>query len=505
MEIQNYPIKYMKLPELRTFPIEIDSLVIASENMSSISIENLIKNHISMNGQTVEYNYAVMKSGEVFSLRPEIYESSMAVMPNTLSVLVEGDFHSESMTVEQEQSLENLSLYAMEKFSIPWNGVLSVDDIVGGSKMGEFFSTSSLQKAVETELRDFASSSLGLKTIGAYRTTADESYGVMYTTSKISTIKDVINVTGNDISALNAMNSTIQSFNKYIPVGTPIMYVKTMTSYENLEKTIPTRLVSASVESTSSKVNTLISVLSPATRTYDFKREISTTKSIVDHNRYGGRPMPSWYQTGLSLPGYDTAAIKIYNRANNEAKVIYFQVSPSSFSDSRRPNYQILRSQSGFFVWRNGEQPATITFSGSMLDSKEVPERHSFLTAYKRYIEDKHTEYMEYFNEFTQKLCIEGIEYSGIITGITFSKNADKAYLYEYNVEFLSFSQRNVYMKESSIGLTWAAAPETTYLMKTVQDSFKQAQTTPVNSKPITYSVSTRVAEVLGGVRQSSY
>lgn len=165
MEIQSFPIKYVNTPDLRSFPIQIESVVIASENLPTLDLEDLMKKHISMNGQTIEYNYAVMKDGEVYALRPEIYESSTSVLPNVLSIVLEGDFHHESITTAQQTALEQLSIYAMEKFSIPWNGVLSVDDIVGGSKMGELFSTTQLKKAVAEVFRDPVSEALGIKEI----------------------------------------------------------------------------------------------------------------------------------------------------------------------------------------------------------------------------------------------------------------------------------------------------------------------------------------------------
>ena len=502
MEIQSFPIKYVNTPDLRSFPIQIESVVIASENLPTLDLEDLMKKHISMNGQTIEYNYAVMKDGEVYALRPEIYESSTSVLPNVLSIVLEGDFHHESITTAQQTALEQLSIYAMEKFSIPWNGVLSVDDIVGGSKMGELFSTTQLKKAVAEVFRDPVSEALGIKEIGSYQTTADELYGVLRTTSAMPTINEVISTTGNDAASLHAMNATLESYQTYIPVGTPILYTKTIASYENIEKIMPEIIMEAAVQSTSSMINSVIEIMAPEIVTYDFQKEISASRPLVDYNRYGGRPEPSFYKTGLMLPGYETASIKIYNRQNNEAKILYFQVSPGRITDSRRPNMQVIRSQSGFFVWRNGEHPAEITFSGYMLDSKEVSERHSFLVAYKRYVEDKHTEYMEYFNEFTIKLCIEGIEYSGLISSISFSKDASKPYLYEYTIQFLSFSQRNVYMNESTTGLTWAVAPEDVTLMQAVGDSFSEEQAkavaASVAAQKVALNLSMGVMSLLG-------
>lgn len=503
MNIQTYPVKYMSTPDLREFPIQVESLIIASESLPSLDLEDLMKRHIAMNGQTVEYNYAVMKDGSVHTLRPEIYESNTSIMPNSLSVVLEGDFKTESMTVEQEEALEDLSLYAMEKFSIPWNGILSTDDIVGTTKMGEFFTTENLKAVISNELRTEASVSLGTKSIGAYQTTADEIYGVMYTTPSVSTISNLITVTGNDLASLKAMNPSLALYSEYVPTQIPIMYTKTMTSYVNVENKLPQQIVTAAVKSTTSMIKNIATIAAPDTRKYNFKTEISTQKSAVDYNRYGGRPSPSFYRTGLSLPGYDTAALKIYNRSSHEAKIIYFQVSPSRFTDSRKPNIQIMKSQSGFFVWRNGEQPAELSFSGVMLDSKEVPERHNFLMAYKTYIEDKHTEYMEYFNEFTMKLCIEGVEYSGLLTSVDFSKDAQSPYLYEYNINFLSFSQRDVYMKESATGLTWEVGPEKTQLLSTSGDSFSQTQTTAVTTKDFTYEISPRVTDIFGRIDTS--
>lgn len=503
MKIKTFPVTYMSMPELRPFPIKVDSLIIASESLPSLDLEDLTKKHMAMNGQTVEYNYAVMKDGSIYKLRPEIYESNMAVMPNTLSIVLEGDFQAESLTVEQEKSLEDLSLLVVDKFSIPWNGILSTDDVIGTNKMGEYFTTSNLKAVVEREFRTEASKSLGTKTVGAYQTTADESYGILYTTPGIPKISDVIKVTGNDLSSLKAMNPSLLLYSEYIPTQTSIMYSKTMTSYVNFESVLPKNITTAAVESTTSMIGNIVTTVSPKTMTYNFKTEISTQRSAVDYNRYGGRPEPIFYRTGLSLPGYETASLKIYNRSNNEAKILYFQVSPSRFADSRKPNIQILKSQSGFFVWRNGEHPAELSFSGSMLDSKEVPERHEFLVAYKKYIEDKHTKYMEYFNEFTIKLCIEGVEYSGLITGVDFAKDARNPYLYEYNINFLSFSQRDVYMNESATGLTWDITPDSTNLVKTKKDSFLDKQTPNTTTKSFKYEISPRVRRIFESIDTS--
>lgn len=503
MKIESHPMTYMNRPELRKFPIKIDAIVVGSENAPSLDLDDLTRKHIAMNGQAVEYNYAVMKDGSVHSLRPEIYESNMAVMPSTLSVVLEGDFRAEGTTPEQAESLENLSLLLMEKHSIPWNGVMSTDDIIGSGKMGEFFTTEKLKSIAEREFRSESSKALGTKAIGAYQTTADESYGVLNTTPAMPRMRDIINATGNDLNSLITMNPGLSSYPEYIPVQTPIIYSKTMTSYVNLESVLPNNITTASVDSATSMIEQIVMTASPNTMSYNFKTEISLKRSAAEYTQYGGRPEPLFYRTGLSMPGYETAALKIYNRANNEAKILYFQVSPSRFADSRKPNIQILKSQSGFFVWRNGEHPAELSFSGFMLDTKEVPERHEFLVAYKKYIEDKHTQYMEYFNEFTVKLCIEGVEYSGLITGVDFAKDARSPYLYEYNINFLSFSQRDVYMNESADGLVWNVGPENTKLNKTAGDSFSESQTPNVTTKDFKYEISDRVRRIFDRIDTS--
>ena len=38
MNIQTYPIKYMNTPDLREFPIQVESLIIASESLPSLNL-----------------------------------------------------------------------------------------------------------------------------------------------------------------------------------------------------------------------------------------------------------------------------------------------------------------------------------------------------------------------------------------------------------------------------------------------------------------------------------
>ncbi|MCX8074103.1 MAG: hypothetical protein N2749_00755 [Clostridia bacterium] len=156
-----------------------------------------------------------------------------------------------------------------------------------------------------------------------------------------------------------------------------------------------------------------------------------------------------WSGEELTLPGYKNAFITFKNFKTGQTVTQSFLVSPSGFSEQRSNISQINRTIAGWFIQRGGRNLININISGYVLDAKGVGERLDFISNYIRYAEDVRNDNFELINEWEQILYIEGIEYKGYIQSINFSKNSMQPLLYQYNINFIAYSDKQVFYEET--------------------------------------------------------
>ena len=158
------------------------------------------------------------------------------------------------------------------------------------------------------------------------------------------------------------------------------------------------------------------------------------------YSDYGGKPYPEWKNGDFNLPGYKNAILELHNVKNRHVVKHGFLVSPSNFSEQRSNNAQMNKTTAGWVVYRTGKGLGTISLSGITLDTKEMPERLTFLKRIADYIEDGYNDRFETKNDWLQYLMIEGVLYSGYIQSINFVKTAQNPYVYQYNITFIVYS-----------------------------------------------------------------
>ena len=168
---------------------------------------------------------------------------------------------------------------------------------------------------------------------------------------------------------------------------------------------------------------------------------------ITQSTDYGGKSAPTWVNDGFYLPGYHNAFLSVTQKSTGkEVLALSFKVSPSTFSDARSKLYQLVKTFGGWMIQKLGNQPIEVNLGGYMFDMKGTLERHDFIDNYKKYIEDQKNYTTDYYNEYYTKLVIEGREYYGMITALTFSKQASNSpFLYQYNLSFIALGEKRIY------------------------------------------------------------
>lgn len=169
---------------------------------------------------------------------------------------------------------------------------------------------------------------------------------------------------------------------------------------------------------------------------------------------FGGKPYPSWKNGNFSFPGYKNAVMELTNVKNKSVVKHGFLVSPSGFSDQRSNNAQANKTTAGWVIYRTGKALGTIALSGITLDTKEVPERLTFIKRISKYIDDGYNDRFETKNDWLQAIVIEGVRYKGYIQNISFSKNGQTPYVYQYSITFLVYSDEVIHHSNSKESLT---------------------------------------------------
>ena len=167
--------------------------------------------------------------------------------------------------------------------------------------------------------------------------------------------------------------------------------------------------------------------------------------NIYLQNR-GGKSEMKWRYQQMELPGYHNALLHFTKRNSDEPPVMLnFLISPSSVRENRATIVNNVKTLGGWVGQRAGQSTINISFAGYMLDIYEQLERHRFLADYKTYIESQKDTSHSYYNEYNCKLIIEGRDYFGYVSGLSFSKEAEKPYIYQYNINFTAYSDKEIY------------------------------------------------------------
>lgn len=174
-------------------------------------------------------------------------------------------------------------------------------------------------------------------------------------------------------------------------------------------------------------------------------------------SNYGGKPYPNWKNGDFNFPGYKNAILELKNVKSGSVVKQGFLVSPTNFTDQRANNAQINKTTAGWVVYRTGKALGTITLGGIVLDTKEVPERLTFIKRLTDYVEDGYNDRFETKNDWLQSFIVEGVRYSGYIQNINFQKSGQTPYAYQYSLTFMVYSDKVEHKTNSADSLTESA------------------------------------------------
>lgn len=175
------------------------------------------------------------------------------------------------------------------------------------------------------------------------------------------------------------------------------------------------------------------------------------------YSDYGGKPYPSWKNEDFNFPGYKNAILELKNVRNGNIVKHGFLVSPSNFSEQRSNNAQMNKTTAGWVVYRTGKALGTLSLSGITLDTRQTPERLTFIKRITNYVEDGYNDRFETKNDWLQYFIIEGVRYSGYIQSINFVKNGQSPYVYQYSITFIVYSDKIEHKPNSQDSATESA------------------------------------------------
>lgn len=278
-----------------------------------------------------------------------------------------------------------------------------------------------------------------------------------------STSLYVLGSTGNGVAWMQYMTAKL-GYKLTYPVPSTITVALPLSSGTVIVST------SSATESSNAKKElenwpSAISALTFNAKDYDVAYEVPIVKSssssdssyVVRSTLYGGVDRPSFYDS-LKLPGYKRATLNMKWMVSGKKPpdgvsdhTINFLVSPSSFTETRSNIRQLNRTNGGWFVAKGGRNPIQMNVSGYMMDIKNYMERHQFIWSYKRYIEDRKNNVLEFENYYSVKFTCEGREYYGYIDSIQFSKSSMQPFMYQYNINFVALDDRYVFQSDSAL------------------------------------------------------
>lgn len=139
-------------------------------------------------------------------------------------------------------------------------------------------------------------------------------------------------------------------------------------------------------------------------------------------------------------------------RYDGKVRTIQTLISPIAYNETYSNNISVEKTAGGWFVSRHGENLPQLNMSGYLLDTKYAPEKHAFMNEFKKYMTDtRNSTTGEYENNAIIKVIMEGVEYQGHVTSISFNKDANRPSLYTFNLSFTCVYYKNIRDVEGAI------------------------------------------------------
>lgn len=177
--------------------------------------------------------------------------------------------------------------------------------------------------------------------------------------------------------------------------------------------------------------------------------------NVENSTLFGGKPYPKWQEGDFSLPGYQNARLSFQEIAGQKKSYSWgFLVSPSSVNVQYGNDIQANKTMAGWFISKHGPSIGSLTISGYLLDTLQTPERLRFLDVFKNYIIDKQNNYMEFYNQYTHSITIEGVTYYGMIQNIQQSKSGNQHFMYQYTISMMFYKWVRVYAINDSVSMS---------------------------------------------------
>lgn len=143
---------------------------------------------------------------------------------------------------------------------------------------------------------------------------------------------------------------------------------------------------------------------------------------------------------------------KIEINYDNKIRTIQTLIAPISYTEVYSNSINAHKTAGGWFVSRHGENLPQLNINGYLLDTKYAPEKHAFMNEFKKYMTDTvNNSTGDYENNAIIKIVMEGVEYQGHVTSITFNKDASRPTLYTFNMSFTCIYYKNIRDVQSAV------------------------------------------------------
>ena len=203
---------------------------------------------------------------------------------------------------------------------------------------------------------------------------------------------------------------------------------------------------------TSRQLDNTVSLLSDtitlSAKAVTSKTTATTTKSTVKEDK---TPFQTILNNEDYIKTYDLKEHQHKQRAKLEiqydGKVRRIQtlISPIAYSETYGNAINVTKTAGGWFVSRHGENLPQLNINGYLLDTKYAPEKHAFMEEFKKYMTDTvNSTTGDYENNAIIKITMEGVEYQGHVTSITFNKDANRPALYSFSMSFTCIYYKNI-------------------------------------------------------------
>lgn len=137
---------------------------------------------------------------------------------------------------------------------------------------------------------------------------------------------------------------------------------------------------------------------------------------------------------------------------DGKVRVLETVVGPIQTSEAYSNAIGTHQTNAGWFVSRHGENPTSVSISGIMLNTNGVAEKHAFVEEWKAFLTDQvDSKTGDYYNNAVVKLTVEGTQYQGWVTSLTFNKSADRENYYNFSLSFISVFYKNTRSVSNSL------------------------------------------------------